>query len=282
MLILYDLNHNKLDGLINYKEFKIEREINSEDTLSFLYPILDLKHDLIQEECYIRTKENEYIVKEVNYSDDDWTEYICKINIEGIKGKDISHFEAVEQACIDSINLDLAGTEWTIGSCNVSKLRTVRKNNCNAFDVLNEMQSTYGCEMSFNSIDKKVYIYQTMGTDKGTYFSEQLNLKKLDVQRNSYDYITRLILLGKDGLDVESINSGLNYIQNYQYSNKIITAYWEDNRYTDAQSLLEDGTTRLNYLSKPYKAYKADVIDLASVNSNYSILDYSLGDTINY
>jgi len=280
MLQLYDINHNKIDGLTNYKELKIEKEINIEDTFSFLYPISDLKHDLIQEECYIRTKDNEYIVKEVNFKDDDWTEYICKINIEGIKGKDVSHFETVEQSCTNSINLALVGTGWTIGTCDVTKLRTVRKNNCTAYVVLQEIQSAYDCEMTFDSINKKVYIYQSMGTDKGTYFAEQLNLKKLDIQRNSYDYITRLIPLGKDGLGIASINGGLNYIENYQYSNKVITAYWEDNRYTVAQDLKDDAIVRLDYLSKPYAAYKAEVIDLANINTQYAILDYSLGDTI--
>jgi len=280
LLILYDISHNKIDGLTNYKELKVEHEINTESVLSFSYPISDPKHDLIQEECYIRTQDNEYIVKEVNFKDDDWTEYICKLNIEGIKGKDVSHFETIEQSCTNAVNLALVGTGWTIGSCNVTKLRTVRKNNCNAYIVLQEIQSAYGCEMTFDAITKEVYIYQSLGADKGSYFAEQLNLKKLDVQRNSYDYITRLIPLGKDGLGIASINGGLNYVENYQYSNKIITAYWEDNRYTDATALLEDAIERLDYLSKPYRAYKADVIDLANINPQYAILDYSLGDTI--
>lgn len=280
MLQFYDINHVKIDGLTNYKELKLEREINIEDTLSFLYPVSDAKHDIIQEEYYIRTIDNEYIVKEVNYSDDDWTEYVCKINIEDIKGKDVSHFETVEQSCTNAINLALVGTGWTIGSCDVTKLRTVRKNNCSAYVVLQEIQSAYGCEMTFDAINKEVYIYQSMGTDKGSYFAEQLNLKKLDVQRNSYNYITRLIPLGKDGLDITSVNSGLNYVQNNQYSNKVITAYWEDNRYTVVQDLKDDAIVRLDYLSKPYAAYSADVIDLANINTQYAILDYSLGDTI--
>lgn len=279
MLQLYDLNHNKLAGLTNYKEYKIESGINTEDTLSFLFANSDDKYNLLQEECYIRTKDNEYIIKEINYNDDNWTEYVCKINIEGLKGTVLDRFETVEQSCSNAVNLALAGTGWTIGSCNVAKLRTVRKSNCSVYDVLKEIQSAYSCEMTFDSINKKIYIYQTMGSDKGAYFTEQLNLKKLDVQSNSYDYITRLIPIGKDGLTITTVNAGLNYIENHQYSNKAITAYWEDNRYTDSQGLLEDGIARLNYLSRPYKAYKADIYDL-SAQSNYSILDYDLGDTI--
>lgn len=279
ILQLYDLEHKKIDGLVNYKELKIEREVNVDDTLYFSYPNSDSKHDLIQEECYIRTKENEYVVKEINVGDD-WTDIICKVNLENIKGNYVNSFETVEQTCTNAVNLALVGTGWTIGSCDVSKLRTTRKSNSTSYVILQEIQSTYDCEMTFDSMNKKVYIYQSMGSDKGTYFSEQLNLKKLDVQRNSYDYITRIIPAGKDGLDISSVNGGKNYVENHQYSSKVITAYWEDNRYTVAQDLLEDAISRLEYLSKPYRAYKADVIDLASINTKYSVLDYSVGDTI--
>ena len=206
---------------------------------------------------------------------------VCKVNVEGIEGTTVSHHETIEQKCIDALNLALAGTGWAVGTCNVTKLRTVKKNSCNSYNVLQEIQNAYNCEMTFDAINKQVNVYQSMGTDKGTYFAEQLNLKKLDIQRNSYDYVARLIPLGKDGLDITSVNGGKNYVENYQYSNKTISAYWEDNRYTNAQDLMEDAIARLDYLSKPYKAYKADVLDLANVSDTYkNILDYSLGDTI--
>lgn len=254
--------------------------MDGEEVLSFSYPQSDSKYESIKEECYVRTKDNEYIIKELNV-DDDRTEFICKINVENIKGNPFSHFETVEQTCTDAVNLALAGTGWTIGSCDVTKKRTVRKANCSSYDVLQEIRNIYRCDFKFDSINKKVYIYQSMGTDRGTYFSEELNLKKLGIQSNSYDFVTRIIPLGKDGLKITDINGGKEYIENYQYSNKIITVYWEDNRYTVAETLKEDAILKLNELSKPFKAYTADIIDLAKLNSKYSnILEYDLGDTI--
>ena len=82
-----------------------------------------------------------------------------------------------------------------------------------------------------------------------------------------------MIAKGKDDLKVT--------VENYQYSNKVKTCIWKDERYTDVNSLREDAISKLNELSKPYRAYKADVIDLAKLNDKYKdILDYSLGDTI--
>ncbi len=285
MLIFYDNNHNKIAGLTNYREYNVEREFNSEDTLSFQYPSNDVYQDLIQEECYIRTRKNEYIVKEVNYNDDDWVDYVCKINIENIKGQNVDHFEVKTESCIDAVRLALAGTGWTVGSCDVSKIRPVSKSTCTAYDVLQEIQSSYDCEMSFDSINKKVYIYNQMGEDKGAYFAEQLNLKKLEVQGNSYDYVTKLVPIGKDGLDITAVNNGINYIENHQYSNKSLIGYWEDNRYTDPTALMEDAIIQLNYLSRPLKSYKVDLVDLAkAIDSEnyavYNLIDYSLGDTV--
>lgn len=280
MIQLYDLNHVKLYGLTNYKELKRERFLDGDEILSFFYPQADFKYNAIQEECYIRTKDNEYTVKEVNI-DDDWTEFICKVNVENLKGNPFSHFESVEQNCTNAVNLTLAGTGWTIGTCDVIKLRTVRKSNCSSYDILQEIRKVYRCDFRFDAINKKVYIYSSMGADKGTYFTEELNLKKLDTQSNSYDYCTRIIPVGKDGLSIKDINGGKDYVENYQYSNKIITVYWEDNRYTVIQSLKDDAIARLNELSKPRKSYKADIFDLARLSDKYTnILDYGLGDTI--
>ena len=280
MLVLYDVNHNKIAPLPNAQNAKLERELSGEEVLSFSYPQTDSRYALIQEECYVRTDTNEYVVKEINEGGDYWTEFVCKINVEELKGSVFDSFEAIQQDAISAVNLALAGTGWSIGSCDVSKVRTLKKSHTNCLDILLEVQTAFSCEMSFDAVHKKVYIYQAMGTDKGAYFIDKLNLKKLDVQKTSYDFCTRLIPLGKDGLTIASVNGGLNYIENHQYSAKVITAYWEDNRYTDAQSLLNDAVLRLSVLSKPRRAYKADVIDLAGISAKYSILDYALGDTI--
>lgn len=280
MLQLYDKNHNKIYGLTNYKDLKVERELSGDEVLSFLYPQTDIKYDSIKEECYIRTKKNEYVIKEVNVSDD-WTEFVGKVNVEDLRGIPFPHFETVAQNCINTVNLALAGTGWTIGSCNVTKVRTVRKANCSSYDILQQIRKVFFCDFEFDAINKKIYIYQSMGQDRGTYFTEELNLRRLEIQSNSYDYITRLIPIGKDGLKINDINGGKEYVENYQYSNKIISVYWEDNSCETKESLKEDAIAKLNELSKPIKAYSADIYDLASINSQYiNVLDYDLGDTI--
>lgn len=123
-------------------------------------------------------------------------------------------------------------------------------------------------------MNKKVNIYEKRGSDKGVYFLDSLNLKSLSVKSDSYDFYTRIIAKGKDDLRV--------VLENFQYSSKIKTYIWKDERYTDIESLTEDAEAKLNDLSKPYRAYSATVIDLANINKEdyEDILNYSLGDVI--
>ncbi|MFR4584888.1 phage tail spike protein, partial [Clostridium cadaveris] len=131
----------------------------------------------------------------------------------------------------------------------------------------------YRVEIEFDTLNKKINIAEKLGTDKGVYFMDSLNLKNLNIQGNSYDFYTRIIAKGKEDLKV--------IVENHQYSNKTKTLIWKDERYTDEASLREDATAKLKELSKPYRAYSADILDLANMSQKYKdILEYSLGDTI--
>ena len=59
-----------------------------------------------------------------------------------------------------------------------------------------------------------------MGGDRGTYFSNEIRLKLLNQQGNTYDYITVIYPIGKDGITIGPVNNGSNILENYQYSNK--------------------------------------------------------------
>lgn len=97
--------------------------------------------------------------------------------------------------------------------------------------VLQDCLSTYRTECKINSLTKTIDIYEQIGSDRGRYFIEGLNLKKLTVTSDTYDFYTRLIPLGKDGIGIEWL--GKPYLENYQYSSKIKTYVWSDERYTN-------------------------------------------------
>ena len=101
----------------------------------------------------------------------------------------------------------------------------------------------------------------------GTYLTEELNLRKRPVRsQTSESFATRLYAVGKDGVTFASINSGKNYVENHEYSDRVISAYWKDERYTDPQSLLDDAKKKLSDMAKPAQSYECDVADLAKID----------------
>lgn len=164
--------------------------------------------------------------------------------------------------------------------------RTIRiEQNCSAWDVAQQAITTYRCEMVFDSLNKGISVYEKCGEDRGAYFIERLNLKRLQVQSNSYDFATRLIPIGKDGLMLNI--DGKNYVENHQYSKKVKTMTWKDERYTDAESLKEDAEAKLDELSKPYRSYTAEIINLVEAvqdeekKEQYKeVFSIALGDTV--
>lgn len=279
MLKLYNKEHEAISAILNVKDYKIEYLLSGEDSLEFSLSISDENINLLQEECYIRNELNEYVVKEIDPSND-FKRFNCILNLEDIKAKSIFNFETENNNIDDTIRLAIAGTGWVLVDSNITKRRTVRLKNTNALEVLREIRKVFKIDYRFDSINKKIYVYEQYGSDKGVYFSDELNLTDLKFPSDTYEYITRIIPIGKDGLKISSVNGGKEYIDNFQYTNKVIEYIWEDNRYTDAQSLKDDAIAKLNELSKPKKVYEANVYDLAKYSDEYNFLEFFLGDTI--
>lgn len=267
--------------LKGFKDRKIVKTLNSGDReLSFKYPSDGEKVDQLKEEYYIRTKDDEYVIRKKK-TGVQFNEYTAQLNVEELEGAVFPYgFESKEQTIRACLEFAFEGTGWKVGVCQITKKRTINKDEeTNAWDILQDCLSTYRVECKIRSLEKTIDIYEQIGADRGRYFIEGLNLKKLTVASDTYDFYTRLIPLGKDGIGIEWL--GKPYLENYQYSSKIKTYVWSDERYTNTTSLIEDGIAKLEEMSKPYVAYKADVIDLARQSKKYSsVFDFDIGDTV--
>ena len=267
--------------LKGFKDRKIVKTLDSGDKeLTFKYPSDGKQVDLLKEEYYIRTKEDEYVIRK-RKTGTQFNEYTAQLNVEELEGAVFTYgFESKEQTIRACLEFAFEGTGWKVGTCQITKKRTINKDEeTNAWKVLQDCLSTYRVECKINSLTKTIDIYEQIGADRGRYFIEGLNLKKLTVTSDTYDFYTRLIPLGKDGIGIEWL--GKPYLENYQYSSKIKTYVWSDERYTNTTSLIEDGIAKLDEMSKPYVAYTADVIDLARQSEKYSnVFDFDIGDTV--
>ncbi|UBK44871.1 phage tail protein [Clostridium perfringens] len=282
MIELRDKDKNRVAGLVDYENLCIESVLESGDkTLSFYYPKKGKYYDEIVEEAYIRTKKDEFVVK-ARELDEDYTKFECSLNLEELEGNIFDRFESVEQTITSALNLAVVGAGWTVKDNTLKKRRTVRCTNKSSLEIVREIKNVYRVDIVFNTLGKQIEVYEHLGEDKGTYFIDSLNLIALQVQSDSRQYATRIIAEGKDGLSFSDINNGKNYVENYQYSNKVKTIYWKDERYSVKENLLEDARAKLEELSKPFRSYSASILNLAELNPRYSsILDFKLGDAIN-
>lgn len=146
--------------------------------------------------------------------------------------------------------------------------RTIEAEGATALEILQKLPDTYGIAVRFDRKTKRVILRNpdTMAPS-GTYLTEELNLRKRPVRsQTSEGFATRLYAVGKDGVTFASINGGKNYVENHEYSDRVISAYWKDERYTDPQSLLDDAKKKLSDMAKPAQSYECDVADLAKID----------------
>lgn len=280
MLRILDKNKVPVKGLRKYSDLCIENSIELDDkTLTFSVPYRNVRSAIVVE-GYIETKEDRFVVKEIEKSSEGTANITAQLDLESLEGKPFRTFRSEEQTIKAALQLAFTGTGWTVGECSVSKKRTLSMANVSALDVLKQALKTYRAEIKIDSKKQSIDIYPEIGSDKGVYFSDQLNLRKLTVQYSTYDFYTEIEPYGKDGLTIETVNSGKIYLENHQYSSKKKRCIWKDERYTIADSLKEDAAAKLADMSKPYVSYSADIVDLSRNSQKYSILQYEIGDTV--
>lgn len=278
MLKIFNQSHEAVGYIKKYRDCKIESVLSTaEKTLSFTYLG---KTGKIDYEYYIQTADAEYVVKAIRITSDGYPEYTATLNTEELEAKTWETFLAKDSSLRDTANLALAGTGWRVTECTVDKKRSVGLQNVTSKVVLQKLCTVFMCEMQVDSKAKTVSFREKFGEDKGVYFLQGLNLRQLTLSGDTYDFYTRIIPVGKDGLKITAVNDGKEYIDNFQYSKKIIPYIWQDTSYEDAAALMEDAAEKLKDLSIPKKSYTADIRDLAYRSAEYSILEYGLGDTI--
>ena len=281
-LQIFNDKKKRIGTLSGFKNREITTTLDSGDKeLSFSYPAAGALADLLKEEYYIHTKTDEYVIKAVEKGEQ-FNKYTAVLNVEELEGTTFPYgFESQEQTIKACLEFAFEGTGWHVGTCTVTKKRTIdEQESVTAWDVLQKCLSTYRCECIIRSLTKTIDIYDRIGSDKGCYFMEGLNLRKISLKSDTYDFYTRIYPIGKDGITPEWL-TGKDYIDNFQYSSKIKAYVWKDERYTNTTSLIEDATAKLEEMSRPYKAYTAEVVDLAKASEEYKdILSYGIGDTV--
>lgn len=256
-----------------------------EKTLHFEYPVAGPYAAHLVNEAYVRTKKDEFVIKQVDgESTNGWITVTATMNIEGIEGcLFVGGFEVVEETVDVVLTKALADSDWTVGVCEITKKRTIRKEqDCNAWDVLKQCVSTYRCEVEIDTLHHVINIYEARGVDRGVHFMEGVNLTKLSYSRDTYEFFTQIIPVGKNGMTLlDDPDDPVLILSNHTFSKKKVRRIWRDERYTNVKSLREDALAKLAEACKPLSSYTGTVKELAKGSTEHpDFFDYGIGDTI--
>lgn len=276
MFKVYDQNHEPVGMLVRYSNYSIEHDISTGDK-KISFEINGEPDVEISLEGYVRTEKYEFVIKSA-----DEGHYEGVLNLEGLDGEPVMEYTVKESSLRDAVNGILDGTGWELGTCEIpdDDIKNAGMIDKDKYTAILELCACWMVEAEFDSLKKKVNIFRKQGKYRGCYMAKGLNLRKIRRSANSYDFYTRIIPIGADGMTIESVNDGKDYLENHQYSNKIKTYVWKDEQYTEPEKLKEDAEKKLNDLSKPDVSYECDVIDLAKQSYRYNVFAFGIGDEV--
>lgn len=274
MLNIYNQTKEKVFATEECNNANVVFEINKLQVLIFEIPKWHLKY--FELEGYIETQEQNFVIKEIAERSDCY-EIICFQDVEVFQTFHKQKTYATKT--VDFMLNDLLPSGWKLINKADNRKRTVTGNDIDGYELIQKIAKTFEVEIVFDNKKKTLTVGNELMQDLGTYFTKELNLQEIYLTSESHELITRIIPIGHDNLGIESVNNGKNYIENTTNSKKIKTLYWEDNRYTNVQSLFEDAKKKLDQLSKFKRTYETKVIDL-SQTLQYKFLKVDIGDMV--
>ena len=259
--------------------------------MKYLQFDVSIKHNLYKymaEETRLEYDNQYYLIKGIHERK---TAGICTVNAEldltGLESKIyISKTWTTETFSAFATDI-LSGTGWSISNAAlITKRTTTEAKDDTPRKLLDRCSNTtsYGVCFEYDTKNKVITCINPESNiePSGVYFTDELNLTELTLKGSSSSLVTKLYPIGKDGLTIASVNGGKDYIENYTYTDKVVCAVWRDERYTNAQSLKDDGVAKLASLAYPERAYTCRVINLAKTNPDVyrNILSFLLYDVV--
>ena len=273
MIKVYDYRRRFLFLLDSLRDCRIEENLElGYKNLIFQVPCSPTNLQSFVEENYVETSDYKYVIKEVNVQSNDFFTVYCNPDIEDITGQIFEIFDLYQLSLENGYKYCLSKTDWDVEYNSVQNTQiTYQTNNKTGMEMIRKIAEDNNQEIWFDTKNKVLRVYDTMGKQLGEYFSNELYLKELKKQSSTYEYYTVLYPYGKDGLDISSVNGGRKYLTNYTYTNKQIEKVLVDKSLTYPEDVLRFGQGMLEEHSQPKSSYQLKLSSIEGVG---------LGDTI--
>jgi hypothetical protein len=274
MLTLY---HNNQEHVLDTTEYYVRELASGLDEVIFDVSIWDPNYALLQEEANIVDRGGQrYLVKQID-AGAVMAKIVCQLDLDEWRATLTVGYDSDTKTAAQQIDA-VKPAGWTVVDLSGSSIGRTIHGDYTPLQVCEACRDLYKVYIRWDNKAKICTIYpQAMGSPVGSFATRELNLKEINYKGKSNNFATRLYAVGKDGLTFASINSGKPYVDNNTYSSRVICAYWQDDRYTDKQSLLDDAREKLAKLAVPERSYDCAIVDLQATNPlEYNNLDFSL------
>lgn len=259
-------------------------EINGADTLDFKIPFNDGKRVSLDNEKSVQIADEIYRVRTLTDEKATDGSILTSVYAEAAfydltysAEKQPTEFNA--SRADEPMRYALQGTGWSVGTVNVTTLRTWTCEEKNALAILRQVQNIHGGDLVFDSRNRLVSLLTFSGTDSGALFAYKKNLTSIKRVVDTRSLVTRLYAYGKDGITFASINGGREYVEDYTYSNEVRVSTLDCSNFTNPYQMLEFAKMRLGEYAKPRVSYVLSAMDL-SVLTSYEHEQWKLGDIV--
>ena len=250
-------------------------------TLCFQVPCNPDYINLLDEENYVETNDYNYIIKEVKSEDNFYLTVYCQPDIDDFKSSVHQYFDVSQKSVKQAYEYCLADTGWQLSYHSVDNTRLqdeYKDKNKYKIEMIRKIANDFNQEFWFDTKNKILYIYDNLGKDLGAFYSNELKLKLLKRFSNSYDYGTIVYPVPNDKMsgNIQAINEGRDYIENFDYTDKRIVKFYEDKDATHAEQLLKGAQEYLNEICVPKTTYEIALTDIGpsvSLGDNIIIVD---------
>lgn len=252
---------------------------NGSDTLQFTIDERSEYRKLFEEESKVITTglrggDNRFVIKNID-SHSGTVVVDCSLDLYDWQRTIYDTYRQLNYT-LENVLQDITPSGWTYSgqqqfgqSATVESARSEPFKAATPLDILSGCQEIFGCVFNFDVVNCHLTIIDPESYEpSGDFLSDEVNLKSVGFVGNTDSYATRLYAYGKrddngeNPVTFEDINNGKPYVDNNEFSDDIICVGWSDERYTDAEHLLEAATVKLASIAVPERSYECEVSQL--------------------
>lgn len=274
MISLYT---NDSQIVIANDDYYIRQLASGLDEVVFTISIWDEAYPQLVEEASIRDRDQQwYLIKQID-AGNETAKIVAQLDLDTWKSEMLIGYSNNSATLYATINGIIPAGWHFLDKSGLTMQRTI-EGDYTPLEIVDACRDTYGVYFKFDNVSKTITaLLPDEAEPLGAFATRDLNLKEINYKGKSNAIVTRLYAYGADGLSFASINSGLPYVENFTYSDRVICDVWRDERYTIAENLLADAKKKLSTLAIPTRSYECDVVDLRATNPEmYGFLDFDI------